>query len=285
MGGDNAPVRADVGNGFMVETLKSFEEVAGRFDPLVLIVPGLVMVALGLFVWLGGLGLRRALFAVLGAVVGGVTALLVMDQNGVIAGASAVVAACIAAVFQRFFTALLLGVLSLAVTFLIVARPGLLEYRGTLIASQKDLGRGDQKLTAHDSLNVIRSYSLDLVDSVRYAARKLVPIHWAIVAAAAAGLLTLGVLFRHLAGAMSCAILGTAMTFAGLILLLIFKGSSPIRRMETVPLFYGAVFAGMAAFGTVEQFLLYRGTDEKPKAKAGKSKPGSGESKHSWRNR
>jgi len=285
MGGDCAPVRADVGNGFMVETLKSFEEVAGRFDPLVLIVPGLVMVALGLFVWLGGLGLRRALFAVIGAVVGGVTALVVLDQNSVTAGVSAVVAACIAAVFQRFFTALLLGVLSLAITFLIVARPGLLEYRGTLIASQKDLGRSDQRLTVQDSLDVIRSYSLDLVDSVRYAAGRLLPIHWAIVAAVAAGLLTLGLLFRHLAGAMSCAILGTALTFAGLVLLLIFKGSSPVRRMETTPLFYGAVFAGMAAFGTVEQFLLYRGTDEKPRAKAGKSKPGDGESKHSWRNR
>jgi hypothetical protein len=269
----------------MVETLKSFEEVAGRFDPLVLIVPGLVMVALGLFVWLGGLGLRRALFAVIGAVVGGVTALLVLDQNSIIAGASAAVAACVAAVFQRLFTALLLGLLSLGITFLIVARPGLLEYRGTLIANQKDLGHGDQRLTVQDSLSVIRSYSLDLVDSVRYAAGKLRPIHWAIVAAVAAGLLTLGVLFRHLAGATSCAILGAALTFAGLTLLLIFKGSSPIRRMETAPLFYGAVFAGMATFGTVEQFLLYRGTAEKPKAKAGKPKPDSGESKHSWRNR
>jgi hypothetical protein len=285
MGGDDVPVRAHVGNGLMVETLKSFEEVAGRFDPMILIVPGLVMVALGLFVWLGGLGLRRALFAVIGAVVGGITALVILDQNVVIAGASAAVAACMAAVFQRFFTALLLGVLSLAITFVIVARPSLLEYRGALIAGQKDLGRGDQRLTVQDSLGVIRSYSLDVVDGVRYAAGRLLPIHWAVVAAVAAGLLTLGVLFRLLAGAMSCAILGTALTFAGLILLLIFKGSSPIRRMETVPLFYGAVFAGMAAFGTVEQFLLYRGTGEKPKAKAGKSRPGDGELRHSWRNR
>ena len=285
MGGEYAPVRADVGNGFMVETLKSFEEVASRFNPLVLIVPGLVMVALGLFVWLGGLGLRRALFAVIGAMAGGTAALLIADQNAVIAGASAVVTACVAAAFQRLFTALLLSLLSLAIAFLIVARPSLLEYRGTLIANQGDLGRNDQKLTVHDSLNVIRSYSLDVVDSVRYAARKLMPIHWAVVAAAAAGLLTLGVLFRHLAGAMSCAILGAALTFAGLTLLLIFKGSSPIRRMETVPLFYGLVFAGMAAFGTVEQFLLYRGTDDKPKAKSGKSSSGNGESKRSWRNR
>ena len=278
-------MRANVGNGFMVETLKSFEEVAGRFDPPVLIVPGLVMVALGLFVWLGGLGLRRALFAVIGAVAGGAAAVLIGDQNSVVAGVSAAVTACVAAAFQRLFTALLLGLLSLAITFLIVAGPSLLEYRGTLIANQGDLGRGDQKLAAQDSLSVIRSYSLDVVDSVRYAARKLMPIHWAVVAAAAAGLLTLGVLFRHLAGAMSCAILGAALTFAGLTLLLIFKGSSPIRRMETVPLFYGLVFAGMAAFGTVEQFLLYRGTDDKPKAKSGKSSSGNGESKRSWRNR
>ncbi|GAG23662.1 unnamed protein product, partial [marine sediment metagenome] len=40
----------------MFELLEHFEQVAVRFSPVVLIVPGLVAVLLGLFVWLGGLG-------------------------------------------------------------------------------------------------------------------------------------------------------------------------------------------------------------------------------------
>jgi len=268
----------------MVELFKSFERAAGGFHPLVLIVPGLVMVALGLFVWLGGLGFRRVLSALLGAAVGGIAALLMMNENGVVAGASALVGAFLAAIFQRAFTALLLGLLAVAVTFVILAYPYLQEHHGTLIGGQ-DLGRG-QKLTVRDSVSVTRAYGLDLIDGIRRAAGKLTPVRWAVIAAAAAGMLTLGALFQSFGGALSCATLGTTMIFAGLLLLVIFKGSAPVGRLAGQPAFYGLVFVGMAAFGTLEQLTLCRRTEQqKPKAKSGKPRPASKESKRSWRNR
>jgi hypothetical protein len=267
----------------MVEILKSFEQVAGRLNPLVMIVPGLLMVALGLFVWLGGLGMRRVLFAMIGAVAGGAAALLFVSQNGTIAGAAAIVAAVAAAVFQRIVTALLLGLLSLAVTFVILARPGLREYQGTLIGGQKT-GQNDQRMTVRDSLSVARIYRLEVIDAVRYAAGRLIPVQWAIIAAVTAGLLTVGAFFRSLGGALSCAILGTALIFAGLVLLLIFKGSMPVGRIEARPALYGLVFAGMGAFGTLEQLALCRRAEQR-KAKARKSQSDTGESKRSWRNR
>ena len=267
----------------MVEVFKSFEQVAGRFNPLVLIVPGLVMVALGLFVWLGGLGFRRVLFALLGAAAGGITALLVVSENGMIAGVSATVAALLAVVFQRAFTALLLGLLSLAVTFVILAYPYLQEHQGTLVAGQ-NLDRSP-KLTVGDSLRVAHAYGLDLLDGVRHAASRLTPGSWAVLAAVTAGLLTLGALFQSIGGALSCATLGTAMIFAGLLLLVIFKGSEPVGRLAGQPAFYGLVFVGMASFGTLEQLTLCRRARQKPKTKSGKSRPAKEESKRSWRNR
>ena len=51
----------------MVEILKSFEQVASRFSPAVLIVPGLVMAVLGLVTWLAGMCLRRLVLALVGA--------------------------------------------------------------------------------------------------------------------------------------------------------------------------------------------------------------------------
>jgi hypothetical protein len=211
----------------MVELFKSFEQAACGFHPLVLIMPGLVMVALGLFVWLGGLGFRKVLFALLGAAVGGVAALLIMNDNVLIAGASAIVAAFLAAMFQRAFTALLLGLLAVTVSFAVVASPYLREHQGSLIAGQA-VGQG-QKLTARDSLRVTETYGLDLIDGIRGAAGRLTPVQWAAIAAAAAGMLTLGALFQSLGGALSCATLGTAMIFAGLLLLVIFKGSLASR--------------------------------------------------------
>jgi hypothetical protein len=268
----------------MVEVLKTFEQVAGRFHPLVLAVPGLVMVALGLFVWLGGLGFRRALFALLGAAAGGIAALLAVTESGVIAGVSALGAAFLAALFQRAFTALLLGLLSLVVSFIYLAHPHLQEYRGTLVAGQ-NLNKA-QQLTVQESLTVTRAFSLDLMDGVRHAAGGLTVSQWAILAAATAGMLTLGALFRSLGGALSCATLGTAMIFTGLVLLLVYKGSAPVERIAGRPAFYGLVMAGMATFGTLEQLTLCRRAQQKkPKAKSGKSRSAKEESKRSWRNR
>ncbi|MBN1505506.1 MAG: hypothetical protein JW955_01600 [Sedimentisphaerales bacterium] len=268
----------------MIELFKSFEHAAGGLHPLVLIVPGLGMVALGLFVWLGGLGFRRALFALLGAAVGGIAALLIVNDNGVVAGASAMVGALFAAICQRVFTALLLGLLAVVVSFVIIACPHLREYHGSLIGGQ-DIGRS-QTLTARDSLRVMRAYGLDLVDGLRRAAGRLTPVQWAAVAAATAGTLTLGVLFQSFGGALSCATLGTTMIFAGLLLLTIFKGSAPIGRLAGQPAFYGLVFVGMAVFGTLEQLTLCRRAEQqKPKSRSGKSPPTSKESKRSWRNR
>ncbi len=268
----------------MVEVLKTFEQVAGRFNPLVLVVPGLVLVALGLFVWLGGLGFRRALFALVGAAVGGIAALLAVSENGVVAGALAMAAAVLAALFQRAFTALLLGLLSLVVSFIILAHPYLQEYRGTLVPGQ-NLDRSE-RLTVHDSLSVTHAFGLDLLDGVRYAAGSLTPARWAIIVAASAGILTLGALFQSLGGALSCASLGTSMIFGGLILLLVYKGSTPVERLAGRPVFYGLVMAGMATFGTLEQLTLCRRAEQqKPRGKSGKSKSAKEESKRSWRSR
>jgi hypothetical protein len=269
----------------MIEVLKSFEQVADRLNPLVLVVPGLVMVIAGLVVWLGGLGLRRILCAVLGAAVGGVAALLLIGRSGLIAGAAALVAAGAAAVFQRVFIALLLSLLSLAAAFVVLARPGLAEFKGGLVGDE-GVAQSDQRLTAHDSLQIVRAYSLDVVDGVRFAARGLTAARWAILAAVAAGMLTLGILFRSAAGAVAFAALGTALIFAGLVLLLVYKGSEPVGRVAGMPAFYGLVFAGMAAFGTLEQLALCRRAERRrSKGKSSKREPDNADGKRSWRNR
>jgi hypothetical protein len=269
----------------MIEILKSFEQVAGRFNPLVLVVPGVLMAALGLFVWLGGLGFRRAVFAVIGTLAGGLAGVLLANGNGAIAAAAAVTAALIAAVFQRLSTAVLLGLIALAVTFVLLAYPGFAEYKATSIAGQ-DLGRGDQTLSVQDSLNVASTYGLDLLDGLRHAAGALHPVRWVILAIVAVGLATFGALFRSIGAAVVCAVLGTALIFAGLLSLVIFKGSAPVTRIANGPGFYGLVFAGMAAFGTLEQLALCRRTEKnKSKSKSRRQESDEGKSKRSWRNR
>jgi hypothetical protein len=84
---------------------------------------------------------------------------------------------------------------------------------------------------------------------------------------------------------LTCSVLGTALIFAGLIALLIFKGSAPIALVQQQGAFYGLVLLGMAAFGTLEQLVLCPSRKREPKAGTGKSRSRQEESKHGWRNR
>jgi hypothetical protein len=176
----------------MLEVFQNFEQLAVRLKPIVLIGPGLATVLLGLFVWLGGLGFRKILVAVIGALGGGVCGFFITDRNVMFAMILAAAAAVIAIALEK--------------------------------------------------------------------------------------ILVTGSLFWHLASALCCAALGTMLIFAGMILLLLYKGAAPISRICGKQPFYTTVFIAMTAFGTTEQLLLCQRAKKRPTAKKqtnqGKEKTG-----------
>ncbi len=271
--------------GLMVEILKSFEQVGTRLGPIVLVLPGLAATALGLFIWLGGLGFRMLLLALMGALTGAFCSLWAMGQNPAAMILLGLLGTFVAVVFQRFFTAALLGALAGIAVFVIVAWPSLAVQEGAL-AGQLNTGDGASVLSAQESLNVAGAYALELTGATKQAATEVVASHWAVVVAAALTLLLVGLLFRHAGGALTCAILGTAMIFAGLVLLLMFKGSSPVTRIEARAPFFGLVFLAMVVFGTLEQWILCRRTDGRGQTEAEESRPRKKQGrKRSWRSR
>jgi len=78
----------------------------------------------------------------------------------------------------------------------------------------------------------------------------------AVIAIVLERILVTGSLFWHLASALCCAALGTVLIFAGMILLLLYKGAMPVGYISGRQSFYIAVFIAMIAFGTTEQLLL-----------------------------
>ena len=267
----------------MVEILKSFEQMAMRLSPIVLVLPGLAAAALGLFIWLGGLGFRRLLLAVMGALTGAFCTLWVTGQNPAAMVLVGLVGAFVALIFQRFYAAALLGAWAGIVAFLTVAWPYLGLQPGTLAGRFN--AADEQEFTVAQSLDMVRAYTLDLTDATQRAGGQLVASRWAVVAGATFVLFLVGLLFRHLGGALACAILGTVMIFAGLILLLMFKGSAPVARIEARAPFFGLVFLSMIVFGTLEQWVLCRRADKQGQAEAQKSRPRKAEGKRSKRGR
>jgi len=266
----------------VIEILKSFEQVAGRFSPMVLLVPGLAMVALGLLAWLAGMCLRRPMLAIVGAAAGGIAGLLIDGQNPTFAGFAAGGGAVFGVIMPRLSTAVLLAVLGLSAALVIAAGAHRAEGQKTLFGGQ-DSRREEKRLTVQESLHVTRTYALSVVDRAKSAARELMLVEGGIVGAVGLGLLVLGLVFGRLAGALTFSLLGAALIFAGLTTLLIFKGSAPIDLVQQQGAFCGLVLLGMAAFGTLEQLVLCPSPKRKPKTGSGRSRPKQKESEHSWR--
>ncbi|UCD50364.1 MAG: hypothetical protein JSW27_22910 [Phycisphaerales bacterium] len=268
----------------MVEILKSFEQVAVRLSPIVLVLPGLASAALGLFIWLGGLGFRLLLLALMGALTGAFCSLWIVGQNPAAMVLLGLLGTAVAVVFQRFFTAALLGGLVGIAVFLMVAWPSLAVLEKTLVG-RPEAEDSTAALSVEESLDMIRVYTLDVTDAIERGGTQLEASRWAVVAATVLTLLLVGLLFRHAGAALTCAILGTEMIFAGLILLLLFKGSRPVARIEARAPFFGLVFVAMVVFGTLEQWILCRRADRRAQGETKKSRSRKEQGKRSWRGR
>ncbi len=268
----------------MVEILKSFEQVASRFSPAVLILPGLMMVALGLVTWLAGVCRKRLVLGLVGGLTGGLAGYFVGEQNPLIATLAVGGAAAFGAMTPRLFVAVVLAGLGVAITFGVLARGHLFQEHGLLL-SGATLNQSNTRFTMQESLDAVQAYVLDVTDGIRAIARQLVPADLAIIGGVGVGLLVVGLLLTRLASALTCSLLGSGLVFAGLTLLLIFKGSTPVTQMEQQGAFYGLLLLGMAAFGTLEQLLLCPQPASGRDAAGGKSRSRSKELEGDWRNR
>jgi hypothetical protein len=260
----------------VVEIIKSFEQVAGRLSPAVVVVPGIVLTAVGLVIWLGGIGFRRVSLALAGMILGSVFVLATGIHSPAVVALSILAAAFVAIIIPRFFSAVLLAKLVAGILFIVLAW-------SLLAAGKPRTVSGQQALSTRESLDLVRAYGTDLTDNIKRAGKELPLAKWLIVAAVGLVVFASGLLFRHAAGALACSTLGTVLIWSGLAILLMYKGSMPVRRIEHDALAYGLAAVGMVAFGALEQYVLCRRGDRKRKAKQLKDEQADRESKHNWR--
>jgi hypothetical protein len=253
--------------GIMLEILRNFESILGeaaRVRPILVIGPGAAAVVVGLFVWLGGLGLRKVLVAIAGAVCGGVLGFLVIRHGLVAAGVSAAVVAATAVVFERVSIALLAGALAALISFIILAGPPFerSQTAGPIGPDEASPAKSGQ------ILELLKAYATDVGERVKRLASQM-PIYKRMIMAAWATVFMAGAfIFRRLVPALCFSVIGTTFVFAGMILLLLYKQAAPVSRISGQPLAYAGAFAAMTVFGTAEQVLLCRGA----KMRAGKKK-------------
>jgi hypothetical protein len=237
----------------MFEIIGHLEEATAGFSPTVAIAIGLVAVTAGLFVWLGGLGLRKLLVAIVGAVAGGLCAYFITGRSLPPTLISAAVGAAVAVTFEQILITAVAALLAALCTFAAFAY----------------------------------LFSPDFTEGLGRACLQLPAYCWPIMAVVVVVIVAAGAYLWPLTSAMCCAALGTILIFAGMIMLLMQKGAGPVTYIDGRGLFFAAIFAAMVAFGTLEQLLFCKLPAARPTATKRKSAGGDESDAESgdWRNR
>jgi hypothetical protein len=237
----------------VLEIAKKLERLASGLQPEVLIGIGVATVLIGLFIWLGGLGWKRVLVFVSGAVCGGVCGLIFLGEHPVQALVPAAIGGLVAIIIEKAFITLLTAAFAGVTAFIVLS-----EYN---------------KIHLTGSLNEIVS--------------AMPAKGWLVIGASALVFIISGFHLFRLVSALCCAFLGTCMVFAGMIVLLSYKGAQPVDKISAQAAFYGFIFLGMVAFGTIEQLLLcghrHKAAEPKKAKVSDKAKEEGGEQVQNWR--
>lgn len=259
----------------MLEIAQNFEQIATRFSPIVLICPGLASVLVGLFIWLGGLGLRRLLVTIVGAVSGGICGFFITGRNITLAMLLAGLTAVIAVIFERIF--ILIITVGLTTVFALAILTGPYIYNAQTIGplNPSEIQNQPTLLSVSQTIEIIETYANDFSAEIKQTFSQIQPYKWAIIAASVVFFMLAGFFLQRLTLALCCAVLGTILVFAGMISLLLYKGTLPVSRIYDRASFYAVVFVAMITFGTIEQLLLCPRPQKRPKpaTKKGTSEP------------
>jgi len=264
----------------MLEILQNFERAVSKLAPIVVILPGLAAVVAGLFVWLGGLGFKRLLAGLIGAVAGGSAGFFLGTHNIVSIAIAGAVVALIAMIFERVFIVMVAAALVAASGFVVLTGP----YFRSALPEAAEITPASQPATVQQSIETVKEYAVGFGYAVRWVGSRMPVYGWAILAAVAVVSAVVGLYVWRLASALCCAAIGTTLIFVGMILLLSYRDAAPITKMSSPDRagIYAGVFLGMIAFGTIEQWIVF-GRQKRQPAKAKKDTPEPEQQKRTWR--
>ncbi|MHC4094897.1 MAG: hypothetical protein ACYSU3_02460 [Planctomycetota bacterium] len=270
----------------MIEIFYVFERTSGRINPIILIAPGILAVIAGLVVWLGGLGFRKVLSAVLGAVIGWVVGFFVIGKSMIAASIMAVAAAITATVLNRMIIIILAVSLAVTLGFVVASLGGpylgVTEQAGPVFTNP--VSSQGPPLNVTESILAIKAYIIGVGDQVQQTVVHMSYIGWAIIGVMIIIAIVAIVYLWNLTSALCSAVLGALLIFAGMVLLLLYKGAMPVTVIDRKAPFFAAVFGAMVAFGTVEQLVLCPWFEGRRKKRKQKVKEGKAErSKNLWR--
>jgi len=267
----------------MIEALEYYQSLAQRFQGQLLTGPGILIVLLGLSLWLAGLRWRKVIGAMAGAAVM-VCIVLAVGQNGAAVVASAcgigiivgaVIEKVVLGIFGAVFTAGLVIFIIALNTTAESAVPGVEFYNAnepynTAELTADDFMTGSSypmwpeyedpaiRIAAPAAMEITFGMAQHFIDKAKTSLGSCKTGCYASAGFAAIIVAILAMAMPRVYISIISAVIGSAVIFVGMIMLLFNKGSAPISLIASRAGFFAVVFAVMVIFGSIVQILLSR---------------------------
>jgi len=251
----------------MYEAIEYYQSLAAKFDSRVMFVPGMAVVAVGLCIWLAGLRWRKVLGATAGGIIFAAIALCLGDYGCVMMLIVSIIGMTVGTLVEKF-TLGIFGVVMIVVFVLIIVasvcghvnaesaaqnytRWPQYEQPGVVIGCSQCI-----EITRTTGRFVLSA----MIENIKSAS--LISIGAAVLAMLLAGFAA--VVMPRVFIAIISSSLGSAVIFAGLIMLLFYKGFRLVSYISgKVPIYAIIVFV-MLVFGTMVQLVLSPPAAEQP---------------------
>lgn len=268
----------------MIELLLRIQEACLQLDTWHLVGPGLGLIVVGLFLWLGGVRYAFLVVGILGATVGAALGLLIGHWFGVAPPLAIIGGAAI----MTILALLLQNLVIIGLAIMLFAVVGGFTYLGYALDKQNSPDPTDpsrqmatnltyanpsdsdvEVLVNYESHN-LASAALPGDDSHNGGMRKLDRIRQELtelasanrqmlllcgVAGAVLGLF-LGFLLKKVMMAICCSIIGSTGAIIGMLMLLLAKGTPVISTLQARPKLIPSIFIVMVIFGCLVQLIL-----------------------------
>jgi hypothetical protein len=241
----------------MLEVLNEFQNAALAFSPAVLVAGGVLCVLLGIIFWLAGTKFTKILAMVIGLNIGAIAAFHLFPKHDASAAIVGGLVGALAARFLHQFVAIITGstAFAIAVVVFLVGTHFSEKFVG---APYQNPSAISVKISPMQTVNQTGLRLRNIAETLYSLSLRLPLKTCAVFAAATVLLAVVGMFFGRIFIAFACSGLGVTLICGGMLMLLLYKGSSPLTQVYERISFYFPVFAGMVAAGTVVQAVLCR---------------------------
>ena len=235
----------------MASFLTDFENLSAYLDVWLLLGPGIILAIFGLCLWLGGIKWQKSI---------GSISLALIAAGGVLIVKPHLVAICVTFVVGlmvgRFFYKQSISFAGILMG-LILATVIILNFSNfSFTSSERFTDMPADKLDLASSLAVINNFVVLCSSNIFRVIKSLAFLHYIIIAATTAAFSFISIMWNRFFVSLFCSCLGTIFTSAGMSLLLLFKGTAVISRVQANLALFVLLFCGMVLAGTLVQLLL-----------------------------